>query len=720
MKRLTGRKYLVEEVKFHLRSGGQHKNIEGRVPSITTKREYFAPVLVAHQVKCHKPQRYNYDDKDLAFARDLLGILEKIEKGVITETSHLRDALNFSASSGKVPFAKIVEDAFDLMYGALQLVAWYIGSIHEQNYHELFKTTVGLVYPLAGGIGGKSFDFAANVDHFLAHAAVFLSAADSTTPWNIIVQNASLRLEEWGLVTPPKGILIHAAHNLEILSHNLPDSDLSYDIVKHLRKKVKEGHIEASDAFDVFSLAIGWREAHQIVRILWKDHYPAYVRHEIALMNSCFQTCGDDEAVRVAKKRTFQSDSGIPYIRSERPLTADGEFVISFPGGWSIGRTSTLCKTDNQRLLLDFGSDHFGRVPSESVDLHMLDAVFISHAHQDHIGGLLHLYGQGLYSGRWYATKETRDLSELALLDTVHLRYLEHGGNAVFNESTVRKVIQSCEVVRTGEFISLNKKVKVKALGAGHVCGACQWLISNSGKNLLFSGDINTRKCLSVPALEYPSDEEVSNTIGVIVEGTYVVKDEIILDPEQAKLQLLEEIKKSVSQPVLLPSLSLGRAQELCAILAGTNLRVGVFGLAAKMTKLAGQSHGNNINFDQRRLQDVTRLDYDVIVASSGSLEGGPSRYFFEREDWKPISVILTGYLFPDTYAHENASKFPRVRFSAHVPKKEWVKYIQKFPKAQIFLTHIPTWPSELPGKNIIIPRSHTEYRVKSDQGRSS
>ena len=71
-----------------------------------------------------------------------------------------------------------------------------------------------------------------------------------------------------------------------------------------------------------------------------------------------------------------------------------------------------------------------------------------------------------------------------------------------------------------GQTVPLSGEVTIRALAAGHVHGSCQWLVGNGGKYVLFSGDFNTRPSLSVRQMEYPTAEEIANTVAIIVECT--------------------------------------------------------------------------------------------------------------------------------------------------------------------------------------------------------
>jgi Cft2 family RNA processing exonuclease len=447
--------------------------------------------------------------------------------------------------------------------------------------------------------------------------------------------------------------------------------------------------------------------------VLWTDIVHDYSNYEQGRVTKLPEE-GADDLWAIAKKRGYCSELGIPYVKTARPLTLANEFALSFPGGWTIGGTSIICKAGKFRILLDCGATAVGAGRVSEPDLGLLDAVAISHAHQDHIGGILELYRKG-YAGNWYGTRQTGILGRLTLQDTIKLHRSLYGSEAIYDDVLLETVMERFISVDYGIEIDLDEEVSIKPFPAGHVPGSCQWQVRHCENRFVFSGDFNLRANLSdaTRALEYPSQEEIDSTIGIVVEGTYAFSPERILDNFEARESLIEQIRKCGNRPVLVPVLSLGRAQEVCAALSGTEFRVGVFGLAARMTRAVSRLLSNNIVFDDRPPASIKPHDFDVLVASSGCLQGGPSKLFFENPQFKGVPVILTGHIFPGTPAKALMDRVPRVRFSAHAAAEDWQAYVSKFQRARKFVIHLPSWPNPSKLNGTDVPHRHSEYLLK-------
>jgi len=119
-----------------------------------------------------------------------------------------------------------------------------------------------------------------------------------------------------------------------------------------------------------------------------------------------------------------------------------------------------------------------------------------------------------------------------------------------------------------------------------------------------------------------------------------------------------------------------------------------------------------NIVFDGRRPEAVGRRDYDVLVASAGCLQGGPSMVFYQMRDWGTLTVVLTGYVFPGHPLGTSQTGFRAfVSPHTHLMLNGGHTSISSFlPNG--FLIHLPNWPIEIPVTNALVPRTYAEYRV--------
>lgn len=681
------------------------------LPTVATAKGPFSPVLVHALLAAYPESRQAMlrVSPPLQKASSITEVLKALRDGEIPNPLALRGALKQKLMN---PYRIYGAEAyFDFLYGALQLMVLYRDTEAARQYEELFQLAASQIYSLVSL--GKS-DLTYHIEHFLAHAAIFAAMKDSSDHWASVVQEATVLIESWGMTAPPEGVFVHCALNLKMNCRRMPTSDLPYDLIKVLRARVRDKKIIITEAYEVMTLTLGWRLASGLLRVLWTDIVHDYSNYERGRVTKLPEE-GADDVWAIAKKRGYCSELGIPYVKTDRPLTLANEFALSFPGGWTIGGTSIICKAGKFRILLDCGATAFGAGRVSEPDLELLDTVAISHAHQDHIGGLLELYRRG-YTGNWYGTRQTGILGRLTLQDTIKLHQSLYGSEAIYDDVLLETVMERFISVDYGIEIDLDEEVSIKPFPAGHVPGSCQWQIRHCENRFVFSGDFNLRANLSdaTRALEYPSQEEIDSTIGIVVEGTYAFNPERILDNFEARESLIEQIRKCGNRPVLVPVLSLGRAQEVCAALSGTEFRVGVFGLAARMTRAVSRLLSNNIVFDDRPPGSIKPGDFDVLVASSGCLQGGPSKIFFENPQFKGVPVILTGHIFPGTPAKALMDRVPRVRFSAHAAAEDWQAYVDKFQRARKFVIHLPGWPNPSKLNGTDVPHRHSEYLLQS------
>jgi Cft2 family RNA processing exonuclease len=710
MGNLTGAKKYRNDINEFLAHETAREGQQSSFPTISTKNGRFPAVLASHlMVEKGIISRFpeeGFGRTDMDYPLLLANLIKGIENGKMLDSGDL-----LSGFPEKYKGPRFIETAvFDILYGALQFLAYY----GDDEKEELFSIVSGLARNTFERRKRSGIDV--HVDHFKAHAGVFVCAESEDQDWEELYKKTVEKLESWGDPPPPESIIIHAAHNIGVTCRNMPNEDSAYDLVKKLRKVYSSKQADATIAYEELNSSLGWREASEIVRILWPEQYRLYYRYNRNKLSEIISKDGAGAAMIWSHKSKFVSPEGIPYIKSSKFTKREKDVFLSFPGGTTIGNSSVLVKTGETRILLDYGSDPFERLPMWSPDIDMVDAVFITHAHHDHVGGILSLYFRDGFNGPWYVFEETRRLAELALRDCVKINTLKFGRSSRLANADVGKIMSRCRILNHGESVKVGDDVRVKTYRAGHVPGSCQYLVSTGDTSVLYTGDFNFRKSFSVEEMEIPEEEDRLSVGAVITEGTYAFRDEeSFVDAYTAKDELLSKIRNSGNFPVLLPVLSLGRAQEVLHALSGTEFRVGVFGLALKMTIACGKAYSDNIVFvDDIPLEEVKKDDYEVIVSSSGCLQGGPSKVFFENREWQPVNTILTGYIFPGTPARQIAGELEKVRYSAHSSHDDWFEYMSKFPNADKFLIHYPGDRKKAEEKGIIVPRFNREYRIRT------
>jgi Cft2 family RNA processing exonuclease len=693
---------------------------EMQYPTIATQKGGFPPVLFLSrlsEVTGYIPILEEIPQR-LQRAYHILEILKDLRSGKIDFSNNTLKYLARRMGQANSSF-RDTSSFFDIFYGALQLLIYaeLVEPEKAEDAHELFMIACGMGLVVAEAINARYLPF--HIDHFKVHAAVYLATRNSDEAWSVVRERSYSYLDKWGDEPPPESILIHAAHNLFIKVQGLPVSDQVYDFVKAARKEVcNDKTLEINNAFAMMNDALGWKQSAALIRLLWdnetRKHY-IYTRNVVARR---FKENGYAAAYEYAQKISFVGDDGLPLLKTPSDIPIKRGATLSFPGGVGIGKTSVICKMAGSYIMIDYGRDPYGRTPHWRPELDLLDAVLITHAHQDHIGGLLDLYGRQEYKGAWYAPVESEALIRLSLLDSVKLEEAKFEDKARHKDDDVDRIFSYFIPLDMGTPTLLNKTITVTAFAAGHVTGSCQYLVEGGGTSIFFSGDFNLMPCRSVPSLVLPPVDVLERVDALVLEGTYAFRDETITNSEDAVADLLQKIRSHECRPVLVPVLSLGRAQEVIAALSGTELKVGVFGLARQMTAAMKFPVGKNVTLDARNPKRVNKTDYDVLVASSGCLQGGPSKVFFQRKDFLPLPIILTGYLFPGTPARDLTNTLEKIRFSAHVNYRDWLLYLDKFPNAQRFLIHYPGDRNIELSANMVIPQLGKAYQISHDDKR--
>lgn len=339
--------------------------------------------------------------------------------------------------------------------------------------------------------------------------------------------------------------------------------------------------------------------------------------------------------------------------------------------------SSYLLRSGRHQVLVDCGlfqgstiasSENFKPFPYEPSEI---EAVFVTHAHLDHVGRLPKLFREG-FRGKIYSTPATRDCAELILLDSEKLLCQEaerHGHDEFCSPGTVEQVmrlwhaVEYHEEVQHGEFFA-------RFMDAGHILGSASIALRAEGKTVVFSGDIGNWPEPIVRPTELPRGADY-----VVMESTYGTETH---DPESMRRQVLEEvIRDTVTRGgvLMIPAFALERTQDLLYYMNelfadGRIPRVPVFldsPLAIKLTAVyhkyrrlfnaeaaAAIEEGDDIfNFPGLHLTLTSELSKainsvpspKVVIAGSGMSHGGRIMHHELRYLPDPKSTILfVGY----------------------------------------------------------------------------
>jgi len=198
-----------------------------------------------------------------------------------------------------------------------------------------------------------------------------------------------------------------------------------------------------------------------------------------------------------------------------------------------------------------------------------LKYVLLTHAHIDHCGLLPRLVREG-FTGMVYATRATRELTELMLLDAARV-------SGMFTEHEVKQIqwsiLDDDLGFKWGRIIRLAEGIRMAYLRSSHILGAClisiSWKVGDADRTICFSGDVGcqTDENAYLPLMK-SGQHPFADTDYIVVESTYGgrVRAQEHQDSQLRLARLAEVIAHTLfvkGGKVLMPAFSLHRAQEL-------------------------------------------------------------------------------------------------------------------------------------------------------------
>lgn len=405
---------------------------------------------------------------------------------------------------------------------------------------------------------------------------------------------------------------------------------------------------------------------------------------------------------------------------------------VKFLGGAEeVGRLAIKIDLGPEKVMVDYGLIP-EKPPEYPLPPEKVDGIFLTHAHLDHSGSLPVYFTK--YDAAFYSTIMSANSIRPMLDDTIKIANLE-GYTKMFTKDDVTQLYTKLVPINYGEGDSI-KDLDFQAFSAGHIPGSTMWKFTNSA-DILVTGDLYTRDT-SLLAGAQPVKAE-----NLIIESTYAGKNHE--DRKKVKDRLRSRVREVVNSggKVILPSFAIGRTQELIMTLYDLGFNISVDGMGNALTGIYLHTPGfirspsefrkavkATYPVRNQRMRQAA-MDSDVIITTSGMLDGGPVlSYIRSLIDDEKSAIFITGYQVEGTNGRslmengtlviDGATVRPKMQLeffdlSAHAGHDDLIKFIDGVNPKKVVLCHGENREKLLPdltNYEVILPYNGNEITL--------
>ena len=414
-----------------------------------------------------------------------------------------------------------------------------------------------------------------------------------------------------------------------------------------------------------------------------------------------------------------------------------------------IGANAYYLEIGRHRLVLDCGM-HPKNTGDDALPLFKaiadrdVEAVLISHAHQDHIG-TLPLAMRRFSGARVFMTEATAEIGSVLLHNSVNVmtRQREEIGELSYPLFTHRETDRSSKRWRwcplrqpmsiAGERAPRREKhaLAFEFFDAGHVLGSTGIMLRTEGRTVFYTGDVNFDDQTIMEAAVFP-EEKIDVLIMECTRGDHAKPEGWTRANEERRFSEALGAALERDACVLIPVFALGKTQEILAMLYKFRRQrllpefpIYIGGLSSKFTDIYDRrTHTTRRQMPRLKLMrdvapyilnDETVRDTPVrggrvyVLSSGMMIPKTLSNVFARRIIENPIhSIFFVGYANPESPAgllrdagiggevaldpnkprQQIRCNIEQFQFSAHATRESLIHYAAKTSPNKILLVH--------------------------------
>lgn len=241
-------------------------------------------------------------------------------------------------------------------------------------------------------------------------------------------------------------------------------------------------------------------------------------------------------------------------------------------------------------------------------DVSKVDRVYITHAHNDHMGRISEMYNKG-YIGKVYSSEYTTEVIKSTAIKN-YFSMKRRFEEALYEEKDAIALINNAEAIELNKNIKISEHVEIEAFENAHMKGAVMYMVTYKYDGhkikILITSDYKRESVIGKSY--FPQKERYGENVTIVTESTHGIQ-------ERPNARFSRDVEKAIAEK-----------KSILVAAIGTDKYKSVMYELKQMQEEERLDKNIPIYFEIKKRFDISKVDLNILPANLNFVNNTNSR----------------------------------------------------------------------------------------------